>query len=68
MVLLAYFLATAAAGAAFRTLRGAFVAAKRRHQRWYDALRGPSAGEWSCTSRRRDGARDRDLDVVHDTQ
>ncbi len=44
MVLLAYFLATAAAGAALRTLRGAFVAAKRRHQHWYDALRGPSAG------------------------
>jgi len=50
MVLLAYFLATAAAGAALRTLRGTFIAAKRRHQRWYDALRGPSAGEWSCTS------------------
>ena len=44
MVLLAYFLATAAAGAALRTLRGTFIAAKRRHQRWYDALRGPSAG------------------------
>src|ERR1035437_9666645 len=33
MVLLAYFLATAAAGAALRTLRGAFVAARRRSQR-----------------------------------
>src|SRR6202034_1565752 len=33
MVLLAYFLATAAAGAALRTLRGAFVATIRRHQR-----------------------------------
>ncbi len=44
MVLLAYFLATAAAGAALRTLRGAFVTARRRRQPWWDALRGPSAG------------------------
>jgi cytochrome c-type biogenesis protein CcmF len=43
-VLLAYFLATAAGGAALRTLRGAFVTAKRRSQPWWDALRGPSAG------------------------
>jgi len=50
MVLLAYFLATAAAGAALRTLRGTFIAAKRRHQRWYDALRDRAPGEWSCTS------------------
>jgi len=44
MVLLAYFLATAAAGAALRTLRGAFTTARRRSQPWWDALRGPSAG------------------------
>src|SRR6202167_4180056 len=44
MVLLAYFLATAAAGAALRTLRRAFVAGRRRNQTWYNALRGPSAG------------------------
>jgi cytochrome c-type biogenesis protein CcmF len=44
MVLLAYFLAVAAGGAAARTLRGAFVAAKRRGQPWFNALRGPSAG------------------------
>lgn len=44
MVLLAYFLATAAGGAALRTLRGAFVTAHRRTQPWWEALRGPSAG------------------------
>jgi cytochrome c-type biogenesis protein CcmF len=44
MVLLAYFLAVTAGGAAIRTLRGAFVATIRRHQRWYHALRGPSVG------------------------
>jgi cytochrome c-type biogenesis protein CcmF len=44
MVLLAYFLATAAGGSALRTLRGAFVTVRRRRQPWWDALRGPSAG------------------------
>jgi cytochrome c-type biogenesis protein CcmF len=43
-VLLAYFLATAAAGSALRTLRGAFVVARRKSQPWWSALRGPSAG------------------------
>ena len=43
-VLLAYFLATAAAGSALRTLRGAFVSANRRGQSWRSALRGPSTG------------------------
>jgi cytochrome c-type biogenesis protein CcmF len=43
-VLLAYFLATAAAGSALRTLRGTLVSAKRRHQPWWSALRGPSTG------------------------
>ena len=44
VVLLAYFLATAAAGSALRTLRGAFVTNRRRGQPWWHALRGPSAG------------------------
>ncbi|MEO9180067.1 MAG: cytochrome c-type biogenesis CcmF C-terminal domain-containing protein, partial [Acidimicrobiales bacterium] len=44
MVLVAYFLASAAGGAALRTLRGTFVAAKRRGHPWWNALRGPSAG------------------------
>jgi cytochrome c-type biogenesis protein CcmF len=43
-VLLAYFLAAAAAGSALRTLRGTFLSAKRRGQRWTSALRGPSTG------------------------
>ena len=43
-VLLAYFLAAAAAGSALRTLRGTLVSAKRRSQRWTSALRGPSTG------------------------
>jgi cytochrome c-type biogenesis protein CcmF len=42
-VLLAYFLAAGAAGAALRTLRGAVVAAHRRGK-WYSALRAPSTG------------------------
>ncbi len=42
-VLLAYFLAAGAAGAALRTLRGVLVAAHRRG-RWRGALRAPSAG------------------------
>ncbi len=44
MVLFAYFLASAAAGSALRTLRGAFVTARRKRQPWWSALRGPSAG------------------------
>ena len=44
MVLFAYLLASAAAGAAIRTLRGAFVTQRRRGQPWWNALRGPSAG------------------------
>ncbi len=44
MVLAAYFLASAAGGAALRTLRGTFVAAKRRGHPWWKAWRGPSAG------------------------
>ncbi len=44
MVLVAYFLATAAGASALRTLRGAFVTARRRRQPWWDALRGPSSG------------------------
>jgi cytochrome c-type biogenesis protein CcmF len=44
MVLVAYFLASAAGGAALRTLRGTFVSAKRRGHPWWNALRGPSAG------------------------
>ncbi len=44
MVLLAYFLAVAAAGSALRTLRGAFVTARRKGQPMWSALRGPSAG------------------------
>jgi len=43
-VLLAYFLAALAAGSALRTLRGAFVSARRRGARWTVALRGPSTG------------------------
>jgi cytochrome c-type biogenesis protein CcmF len=42
-VLLAYFLAAGAAGAALRTLRGALVAAHRRG-RWLSAVRAPSTG------------------------
>jgi cytochrome c-type biogenesis protein CcmF len=42
-VLLAYFLAAGAAGAALRTLRGVLVAAHRRGK-WTTALRAPSAG------------------------
>jgi len=42
-VLVAAFLATLAAGAALRTLRGALVAAKRRGS-WLGALRAPSTG------------------------
>jgi cytochrome c-type biogenesis protein CcmF len=42
-VLLAYFLAAGAAGAALRTLRGAVVAAHRRGN-WFSALRAPSTG------------------------
>ncbi len=42
-VLLAYFLAAGAAGAALRTLRGALVAAHRRG-RWISAIRAPSSG------------------------
>jgi cytochrome c-type biogenesis protein CcmF len=42
-VLLAYFLAAGAAGAALRTLRGVLVAAHRRG-RWRSALRAPSVG------------------------
>ncbi len=44
MVLLAYLLATAAGGAALRTLRATFVTAARRGQPWWHALRSPSAG------------------------
>lgn len=44
LVLAAYFLAAAAAGAAFRTLRGTVVAARHRREPWWSALRGPSAG------------------------
>jgi cytochrome c-type biogenesis protein CcmF len=42
-VLVACFLATAAAGAALRTLRGVFVAATRRGS-WRQGLRAPSTG------------------------
>jgi cytochrome c-type biogenesis protein CcmF len=42
-VLLAYFLAAGAAGAALRTLRGVLVAAHRRGK-WLSALRAPSTG------------------------
>jgi cytochrome c-type biogenesis protein CcmF len=42
-VLLAYFLAAGAAGAALRTLRGALVAAHRRGK-WLSAIRAPSTG------------------------
>jgi cytochrome c-type biogenesis protein CcmF len=42
-VLLAYFLAAGAAGAALRTLRGAVVAAHRRGK-WFSAIRAPSTG------------------------
>jgi cytochrome c-type biogenesis protein CcmF len=42
-VLVAYFLAAGAAGAAVRTLRGVLVAAHRRG-RWTTALRAPSTG------------------------
>ncbi|MHB1088583.1 MAG: cytochrome c-type biogenesis CcmF C-terminal domain-containing protein [Acidimicrobiales bacterium] len=42
-VLVATFLATLAAGAALRTLRGAWVAARRRGS-WTSALRAPSTG------------------------
>jgi len=42
-VLVAYFLAAGAAGAALRTLRGVLVAAHRRG-RWTSALRAPSTG------------------------
>jgi cytochrome c-type biogenesis protein CcmF len=42
-VLLAYFLAAGAAGAALRTLRGALLAAHRRGK-WLSALRAPSTG------------------------
>jgi cytochrome c-type biogenesis protein CcmF len=44
MVLVAYFLASAAGGAALRTLRGTFVSAKRKGHPWWNALRAPSAG------------------------
>jgi cytochrome c-type biogenesis protein CcmF len=44
VVLLAYFLAAGAAGSALRTLRGAFVAPRRKGQPMWGALRGPSAG------------------------
>jgi len=43
-VVLAYFLATLAGGAALRTLKGSLVSAKRRGQPLLSALRGPSAG------------------------
>jgi len=43
-VLGAYFLAAAAGGSALRTLRGSVVAARRRAQPWWSALRAPSAG------------------------
>jgi cytochrome c-type biogenesis protein CcmF len=42
-VLLAYFLAAGAAGAALRTLRGALVAAHRRGK-WLSVIRAPSTG------------------------
>jgi cytochrome c-type biogenesis protein CcmF len=42
-VLVAYFLAAGAAGAALRTLRGVFVTALRRGK-WTSALRAPSTG------------------------
>jgi cytochrome c-type biogenesis protein CcmF len=42
-VLLAYFLAAGAAGAALRTLRGAVVVAHRRGK-WLSAIRAPSTG------------------------
>jgi cytochrome c-type biogenesis protein CcmF len=42
-VLLAYFLAAGAAGAALRTLRGVVVAAHRR-AKWFSAIRAPSTG------------------------
>src|ERR1035437_4590860 len=42
-VLVAFFLATGAAGAALRTLRAVFLAAKRRGS-WTSALRAPSTG------------------------
>jgi cytochrome c-type biogenesis protein CcmF len=44
MVLGAYFLAALAAGSAVRTLRGTMVAAHRRQEPWWSALRGPQAG------------------------
>jgi cytochrome c-type biogenesis protein CcmF len=43
-VLLAYFLATLAGGAALRTIKGSLVAARRRGQPVLSAFRGPSAG------------------------
>ena len=69
MVLLAYFLATAAAGAALRTLRGVV----RRGEASSPALvrgaaRSERRGDGRAPRRRRDGAGHRDLDVVHDAQ
>ncbi len=43
-VLAAYLLALLAAGSAIRTLRGSFVATRRRQEPWWRALTGPSTG------------------------
>jgi cytochrome c-type biogenesis protein CcmF len=44
VVLVAYFLAIAAAGSAFRLLRGTIVSAHRRGESFWSALRGPTTG------------------------